>query len=322
MSEILTASRMRAARGCMRLHRYTYELGYRPALTAEALRFGTLVHLGLEAWMRSGMSLEAAHEAMQGESDPYQHVLAEEMIRGYHYRWRDAGLEILAVEVAFLGPLVNPETGRASPAWLLSGKIDAVVRDPMGRILIMEHKTSSEDITPGSDYWRRLRMDGQVSTYYDGAALLGYVVEGCLYDVLGKPALRPYKATPPESRKYKKDGTLYASQRLEDETPEEYRLRVREAIIADPARYYQRGEVVRLEEEMNEARADRWQEAGRIREARRLGIAPRNPDYCSKWNRLCDFFDVCTGVASLEDPARFVQLQDVHPELQEEANNG
>jgi hypothetical protein len=47
-------------------------------------------------------------------------------------------------------------------------------------------------------------MDGQVSTYFDGAASLGLDVAGCIYDVIGKPGIRPLQATPVEARKYTK----------------------------------------------------------------------------------------------------------------------
>ena len=43
-------------------------------------------------------------------------------------------------------------------------------------------------------------IDGQVSGYYVGASTLGYEVDVCLYDVIRKPTIRPYKATPEESR--------------------------------------------------------------------------------------------------------------------------
>ena len=46
---LLTSSRMRAFRDCPRLHRYLYVEGWRPVRDSEALRFGTLFHLGLDA---------------------------------------------------------------------------------------------------------------------------------------------------------------------------------------------------------------------------------------------------------------------------------
>ena len=318
---LLTASSLKTARACLRLYLLTYEQGWRPATAAAELRFGTLVHRGLEAWWRAAGNgqgdarLDAALEAMAGESDPFDRARAECLLTGYHARWEADRYDVLAVEAPFVAALRNPATGKPSRTWRLAGKLDAVVRDPAGRVLIVEHKTSSEQIGPGSEYWRRLRMDGQVSQYYEGARALGYDVEGCLYDVLGKPAIRPLKATPPEARKYTKDGALYKTQRDQDESPDEFRDRLSADIGSDPVGYYQQGEVVRLDAEMAEALQDTWQIGATIREARRTGCHPRNPDACVRYGRTCWAFDLCTGAASLDDATRFVRIGNIHPEL-------
>src|SRR4029077_9879955 len=103
-----------------------------------------------------------------------------------------------------------------------------------------------------------------------------------LYDVLRKPAHRPSQA--------------------KSETPEAYGRRVLEAIAEDPERYYRRGLITRLENELDEARVDTWQTAVAIRDSRRLRVWPRNPDACVQWSRVCDYFAVCCGEQSIEDP--------------------
>lgn len=318
----LTNSRLKTARACQREHQYRYELGYVPTVEAAALRFGTLIHLGLEAWWLAPPEerLEAAlGKLARAEADPFDRVRAEVMLGGYHFRWRDEPYEVLAVEAQFDTPLINPGTGAPSRTWRLSGKLDVILRDLRdGQKRSMEHKTSSEDVTPGSVYWKRLRMDGQISVYFDGAKSLGHEVAGCVYDVLAKPAIRPLKATPVGSRKYKANGEIYANQREQDETPEEFRIRLVETITADPAGHYQRGEVVRLENEIEEARYDTWQIAQQIQEALRMERYPRNPDACVRYGRTCPYFDVCTGGAALEDEALFARLENVHPELSEQ----
>jgi hypothetical protein len=233
-------------------------------------------------------------------ADPFDLARAEAMLRGYDARWGTEPYEVLAVEAEFRAPLVNPETGAASRTWQRGGKIDAIARDSAGRILVVEHKTASEDITPGSSYWRRLSMDGQVSGYFLGSDALGFPAEACLYDVLAKPKLRPYEVS---------------KKRVEPETPEEFRARCLAAIAEDPNAYFRRGEVVRLQAEAEEALFDDWQTAQQMREAERLGRFPRNPDACMKWGRPCDFFDVCAGEASIEDPTRFRRPEHVNPEL-------
>jgi hypothetical protein len=418
--EIVTNSRAKARRRCDRLHYYQYVLGVRPVEGADELRFGSLAHLGLEAWwsalgddrvrgvfigriealaareqraldeqelvllaaVNDADSLAAALAAVAGKAaDPYEQARVEEMLRGYHFRWIDADLEPIDVEVEFLAPLVNPATGAASRTFQLAGKLDVLARErSTGRIVIVEHKTSSEDLSAGSVYWQRLRMDGQVSTYFQGARALGYEPAECVYDVLGKPKLTPMKATPLEERKYtlpkykacpacKKKGSppaphdvvlgedangprvhlcepdpedatkrrvctdpggkLYANLRAEDETPDEYRARLVEAIAMADARggYFARGEVVRLEHDELEHAADTWQLAIAMRDAAAAGerlvqlgrepmrAHPRNPDACEHYRRMCSFFDVCTGADSIDNQARFERVANVHAEL-------
>ena len=67
---------------------------------------------------------------------------------------------------------------------------------------VVEHKTTALDIGPGSSYWRRLTLDGQVSNYLRGARGFGFETRSVLYDVVRKVALRPYEATPEEQRAY------------------------------------------------------------------------------------------------------------------------
>lgn len=318
---LLTISEGRCFQSCPRKHHYSYGLGVRPVESASTLRFGSLIHTGLEAWWKSqGNPLEDALAAVRNEeADPFSLVTSEEMLALYDARWGAENYEVLAVEVQFQTELRSPSTGAASRTWNLGGKIDAVCRDlNTGRVLIVEHKTSSEDITPGSGYWKKLRLDNQVSTYFVGARSLGFDAEACLYDVLLKPGLRPKKATAEADRKYTKDGKLYATQRLEDETAEEFRLRLREELASNPDRYLVRGEVVRLEEEGRDAAYDMWQVAQLIREGDRAHRYPRNPGNCEAYHRICDYFDVCTGAASLDDPSRFRRVETAHEEL----NNG
>lgn len=319
-STLLTASRLKDARSCQRLHRIQYGLGYRPVVEAPTLFFGRLVHLMLEAWWlatKAGLiateRLRLTFAAIPPTTDPFDTAKARAMLFGYEARWGEERYEVVAVESQFETALVNPETGRPSQTWRLAGKIDVRLGGPPR---IMEHKTSSEDISPGSSYWKKLRMDGQVSAYFAGAKALGHDAEECIYDVLGKPELEPLRATPQEKRKYRKDdGKLYAGQRETDETPEQFEARCMAAIGEDPARYYQRGTVVRLDKEMDDALFDIWQTAQQLREAERLGRFPRNPDACEKWGRVCPFFGVCSGEESLEDERLFTKSSNPHPEL-------
>jgi hypothetical protein len=321
--KLITTSESRCYRSCPRKRFYEYELGYRPVTRDDALHFGSLMHVALEAWWREPVArLAAALSAISwSEAGGLDRVVAEELMRGYDSRWLAEPLEVLAVEVEFATELRNPATGAASRTWRLAGKLDAVARDTRdGRVLVVEHKTAGVDISTGSEYWRHLLIDDQVSNYFVGARSLGYDPVACIYDVIGKPKLRLLEATPIESRKYrKKDGKIYENQREEPETLDEFRARLRATIEADPARWFQRGEVVRLDEDEQDGAYDIWQTAKMIHESSVTGRHPRNPSACTSYGRTCAFFDVCTRTASLEDQTRFRRAEKQHEELSQEA---
>lgn len=345
--QLLTNSRKEVARRCAREEKLVYQDGYRPAVDPEELAFGTLVHKGLEAlWRAIGAGLDEqerlrlAWAAMADERpDPFDLVKAEVMLASYIFVYSEDDLknyEVLGVELEFQAPLINPETGAESRTWQQAGKLDVLLRDRRdGLVWFMEHKTSSEDVALGTNYWKRLRIDSQVSTYFAGAAAHGYGAAGCVYDVLGKPALRPSQVPVLDEHgnkivldangervrtaqhKWRQTGDTQQGYVLQTraETPEEFRQRLVDAVRAEPTRYLVRGKVVRLEQELADAQADDWATARTLRDNQLAGRFPRNAKACQRFGRWCPFFDVCTGAASLEDPRLFKRIDNVHPEL-------
>lgn len=346
----MTASRARTARACRRRHYLQYTLGYRPAESAEALRFGTLLHLGLEAWWRgvhaevafSDRWLRAAQMVLEELNvDPVERAKLQVLLVGYHLRWRDEAphYEVLGVEAKFEGPLVNPVTKAESRTWRLAGKLDVLVRDRRdGLVRVIEHKSSSEDVSPGSDYWRRLKMDGQVSVYFEGARLLGHEPYAVLYDVVGKlqhqlsavPVLDEHgnkvvldaqgNRVRTAQGKWRQTGDSAQGYVLQTrpETLEEFQARIAAVVAEAPERFFARGEVHRLEQELADGLTDVWQLAQSLRDEERSGRYPRNPDACVQPGRTCPFFAACAGEASLEDQRLYVR-NNVHPELAEAA---
>lgn len=300
--KVIRSTSARTFRACPRLYRYQFVDGYRPTQTPEALTFGLFWHELLEQYQNPDRQLSP-------KPPPDEHMVAKAMamLAGYKVRWERDNLTVLAAEVPYTVPLVNPETGRQSQIWQHQGRIDAIARDSAGKLCVVEYKTTSEDIGAGAPYWAKLRLDQQVSNYFVGARALGYAVEHCLYDVARKPALRPYEATPTGNRRYTKAGVLDARQHEHDESPDDFFNRCVIEIAENPDRYYARGEVVRLEGETEDAAFDLWQTAKMIRESERCGRWPRNPEACNHWGRECSFFGVCTGEASLEDPMLFTE---------------
>lgn len=320
--KLLTNSIRRKFGACPRAYQHAYVLLRRPAKDHEALAFGTLVHKALESWWDTAKehrrlaamdTLDMEREA--GRCDPYQHATARALMDAYDRMYEHQELETVAVEAAFTAPLMNPDTGGVSKTWTLSGKIDAIARETdSGRLVIVEHKTTSSDLDQTSDYWPKLAIDGQVSGYYLGAMAMGHDVQDCIYDVIRKPTMKPRKATPVESRKYTKAGAIYAGQYETDETTEEWEVRLTQDIAERPDRYFARKRVVRTESDMADYLFDMWAVGRNIADAENLGRYPRNPDSCSGFG-TCEYFPVCSGMASIDDPVLYKTIETPNPEL-------
>jgi hypothetical protein len=310
--QLLTNSKRACFLKCPRKFCLKYELCRAPIREARALSFGKLVHRALESWWRGD---DAFGYASSCDDDLYEIAKSEAMMNGYrrHYSQHDGSYETIAVEAEYRAPLINPKTGKSSRTWALAGKIDAIAKDRNGKIIIVEHKTTSDSIAPESDYWRKLTIDGQVSGYSVGAAALGYEPAYCLYDVLAKPKHKPKMATPEAERKYTKDGKLYANCREDDETPDEYGARVHDVIMDEPDKYFARREIVRLGDELHNYMADMWSVGTMIRACQLDNCWPHNGNACTEFGG-CEYFDVCAGFANINDDSMFATV-DPNPEL-------
>jgi hypothetical protein len=305
--ELLTSTRLAALRRCPRQHLYRYEFGLSRTRKSDALRLGAAFHCGVESRNRGVDPAEAIEKATAGYADVpewadvfdwrVEREVARQLLAGHFWRYGDDMLEVLAAERTFEMPLVNANTGRASRAFVLAGKIDAIVRMPDGRVAVLEYKTAGEDIGPDSNYWLRLRCDPQISQYVLAARALGFDVATVLYDVTRKPTIRPRNKPQPE-------------------TPEQYGVRLLKDIGDRPDYYFQRREVPRLEDELAEFHSELWHQAKQLLEARRHGRWFRNVGRftCS----TCEFDNICLNGVHLTGgapPSGYEILSDRHPEL-------
>lgn len=249
-------------------------------------------------------------------------VKAEILMKAYDVRWAPsmAGWEVLGSEVEFVATIPGRRGLR------VAGKLDKLLRKRAdGSVWFGEHKTSGADLSAGSTYWQRLRMDPQVSIYFAGCRELGHEPFGCLYDVIERPAQRLLSATPVEARKYTKPtkadpvSRLYKNQREADETLDEFRERIGALIAAEPELYFGRAEIVRLESEIEASQQDVEETALQIRAGSQTGVAPRNPGACFLYNRPCEFMGPCSGVESLDDDTKFRKSEKTHEELSAKA---
>lgn len=312
MTRELTNSMRNKFASCHRAFKFCYEDLKRPIKTSDALNFGTAMHQLLECYWLN------AEAEFPNVDDEYTAMTLKALFEGYRNRWEEYDrntYETICTERAFKAPLMNPETGGISKTFHLAGKIDALAKEKAtGKVVIVEHKTTGQDIGPGSDYWRKLPIDGQVSGYYVGAEAIDYPASKCLYDVIRKPTIKPYKATPEDKRKYNKDGSLSKACREFDETPDEWYERLTADIASRPDYYYARIEISRSDNDLMEYLFDMWAVSREISDAQRMNRWSRNPQACSVFG-TCEYFGVCTGEQDIDDVTLFRTAERANEEL-------
>lgn len=318
---ILTHSRIRTHKSCRRKDYIAYEHRIRPNVERSALRFGTAMHKAIEILGIQGIRDAVAFvDGTIGQWDSmYTLPTLRALLIGYHEHYTEHPLtiEVIASEVVFTLPIRNPETGSASRTFQQGGKIDTIARLSDGRVVIHEIKTTSEN--PSDErYWRRIMIDPQVTMYYLAAREIGHDVQTIVYDVIRKPAMKPEMATPPEKRKYKKDGGLYANQREADETPREWYDRLLADIRSRFDFYYGRREIPRIESDLEQFAYELWDVALDIRAAQLGNRWYRNAGRFTCDN--CDYNEICLGLVPWDwqsVPDGFIRLNTQHPELEE-----
>lgn len=226
--------------------------------------------------------LDAALAAIPVDLDPFERARLEAMLIAYAASWDDESVEVLGVEEEFVVPFVRPD-GVEDPDWVLAGKIDLRVRW-RGRVLVVDHKSAGEDISPGSMFRARLALNGQASQYMLASEALGWGAEAFVFDAVRKPNRRPGKT----------------------ETPESFRDRCMEAIAEKPDEHLARIEVTRSAEELLDYRRGLLVDTTLIDTVRAYGLVSRSEGACFKWGgKPCEFHAACAGLASISDVSRF-----------------
>jgi hypothetical protein len=270
--------------------------------------------------------------------DPYMLARARAILAVYYEKWHDTwqNYEILSVENEFAFNLMNPETESPSRSFDAGGKMDVLARyKPTGRIRVIEHKTTQDEVASDSDYWDRLSMDTQVSKYYLAASAMNIgEVESVVYDVISKPGQRPSKIPLLDGdgvkivvdkagvRQRTKDGKKWRESadsaqgwelRTRAETPAEFEARLLVVMRENPADFFAHREVPRLDSELLTYMFDAWSTTQQILYFRKHNLWNRNPDACKQMG-TCQMFNICTGRASV-DGIRYRKKPNVHAEL-------
>lgn len=213
-----------------------------PVNTAEALRIGSIWHQCREA-MDNGTiidspsmlnTLEACYKSIPSNIDLDKLAFEQHKILGSFkaltaLKQKEFGkrYKILGTEVKFDLPYHFGDR--------MTGSIDKVSIDTHDNFLtIHEYKSTSSSVEAASDFWCKLEQSSQKIVYYVAAKrMFADVLKDCagikiVYEAWKKPLLRPLKA---------------AKKRTEPEKPWEYGVRICEAIMAEPHKYFNELEI-------------------------------------------------------------------------------
>lgn len=297
MKELLTASRMASFLSCPRKHFWRYEVGLRRATDTDALRFGSAWHAAMEARWQGLDCTMAFDRAIKDktELDELQVATLSGLLAAYYTWYKHDPIKTVHPEVEFRHALAGSRT------FDCAGKIDglAVLHDE--RLALVEHKTAGCDIGPESDYWLRLKGNGQVMQYVLAARALGWDVEVVIYDVTRKPAIR----------------------QKQNETPEQFGDRLAADAQERPDFYFARREVPILDDDLAEFEVQRQVLARQILSCRGESRRAHRPEHGWPRNvgemtcKYCDYAGFCLQNAAVDaqHPPSGFTVGEAHSEL-------
>lgn len=258
-------------------------------------------------------ALAAAFEAIDVFStDPLHKAKCRALMSGYDRLYSSQPYAVLGVEEMLVAPLVNVDTGRNSRTFKLAGKLDVRLQDAAGYAVLMDHKTTSDEVSADSDYWKHLIVESQPSHYMLLEWLNGHRIDYCIWDVVRKPAIRPAQIDKKDRESMSitgrycgyaltlQDWAEYDAQTQREgknrETPTLYEARLREdCTTVRPSWYFAQRQVNRLDNELVEYARELWQHAEEIRIAIAEDRHPRSSGSCITYSTACRFLGICSG---------------------------
>jgi hypothetical protein len=321
---ISTYSMWSLFRNCRKAVDWRYLQNLVPLERDGNLHYGSLIHDCLETWHRYRNREQVL--GLIERSCPNRHVddsqrrdwhLATAMMTGYMNRYPEEEFEVVELEKVFQGPIVNPETGAASRSFVLSGKVDGIVK--MGsEYFVLEHKTAS---LLDSSYLERLWTDFQITLYaYYVEQTLGLPITGILYNVLVKAKLQQsageteeeFEARRAELLAKSKTGKSSAKRRT-PESDEDFQARLAEK-YADPEMFH-REKLYLSRDRFEILRAELWELTQAFLDARRRGVFYQNTSHCFQYQRPCPYFALCRSNGNPNVLENFYQRVEPHEEL-------
>ncbi len=269
----VTYSMLSLFRNCRKACELRYIDELVPLEKSHAFNFGSIIHNCLELWHHG--RCRAQVQELIGESYPnrssndkeqkdYHHALA--MMEGYMDRYADEGFNIFALEEKFTGKIINPKTGELCPDFILSGKVDGIVK--LGdEHYLLEHKTAAR---MDASYIDKLWTDFQIILYsFYIEQTMGIKISGIVYNVLMKSQIRQGK----------------------NETDAEFYYRLTE-VYKNPDMFH-REHIYITRDLFKILQEDLWELTIQIKDAMDRKVFYRNTSQCFNYGRACEYLPIC-----------------------------
>jgi hypothetical protein len=302
---VLTYSALNTFRNCPRKYKNRYIDSLRPRESAEALSFGSAIHRAIELWYRWNSEpnrrtivcdfLDIAFVERYNDLKQMAHwQLARALFDGYAHRYCIEDFSMVEVEKEFTCEIRNPDTGRASQTFVMSGKVDAIVQCYDGMYLL-EHKTASK---VDANYLDKLWTDTQIALYCHYLRELGYPIVGVIYNVLLKAKIKQRRGE--TSSEYEQRRTELAAKNKSGKSNAKRKMpESDEAFQARLAKWYSRPEafhrecIYLSEDRMAMLQDEVWEITQQYLDARRRGKWLLNTSNCFSYQRPCDYLAYC-----------------------------
>lgn len=297
MITTITASSIAKFLACQRAYYYRYELGLQPVETSDALSFGRAYHAAIEA-RNKGLTAEQAVIAgvttLGGQNEQSVATLSG-LVHGYFSRYKNEAPMETRSEIRFVHKI-------GKNGFRAAGVIDGLA-ELNGGYALLEYKTTSQAIDTDSDYWVRLRGNIQLNQYVDALETLGYPVREIVYDVTRKPSIRP----------------------KQNESMEDYAIRLREDCALRPDFYFARRQVSVLSDDIERFRTLRREICYQVaanRKRQKRAATKASPWLCCNQQMTCtgcEFKAFCThgSEASKDNIPTGFYLGEKNPELKQ-----
>lgn len=273
-------------------------------------------------------ALDAALATIPNDADPKLYGHAWGLMHGYNAAHEHQTVRAIAIEQQFRVPVYNlgGKILSKSKTFELAGVIDVLAADG-GQKWVVDHKTTSSDISPESSYWQQLVVEGQAGLYSLACHLQGIEVAGAIWDVIRKLGIKPKALTKDAKASITCEPCTYCGFRVSHQVTENvvagqaqecselFGYRCARECLDNRERYFARHKILKLESDITESASEIWDVAADIVQVRSTGRNYRNSGACMSYGRPCEYLGICSGFDN-PDSSKWQKRACVHSELE------